>query len=494
MNRLAATAFAALLAAGCGTTVSTTASTYQSPGAAGRSGDGLSLPSSSGGTGPTSSGGTVGSSAQLPTATTTGDPGPIGPSGTTTGPTTPGSMSTTGPLTIGMTYIDNSGAESALGVNDQRTVTPKNVARAFVRAVNAAGGVAGRKLKAVEYTWQSQQGNWSNEATAACQLFTQDNHVSLVLDFAFGQIGGFRDCLQRAGVYDITVQDEGDAVSSASASLHVNPTGMTYDRGYGAVLEQLAATGYIQARNQLGVILEDCPQNNRAYSRTLLPTIKQLGLKTPNVQRIDCVTAFSSAGPATQRIGSAILQFRTHDVDRVMFVSAQEAAALLLFAPQADSQRYYPGYMLSSNAQAQLAPSQPTIPASQLPQIHGVGSAPYGDTSNAKPSDVEKTCLGLAKSGGVAPQGYDDFGQIIFQCAPFLLLDAAVKQTHGDATATVLARAIDGMGTAFAAPGIVSGRTRLTSSRHDGASAVRVFAYSAKCGCVRYVGPPVAVS
>lgn len=420
-----------------------------------------------------------------------------GPSGPGAGPTGGGAGSTgvvgssgpdRSPLTIGLTYTDNSGSTAALGASTSQTASQKSVAQAFVRAFNAAGGLDGRKLTAVEYSFNADDSDYSTDAATACATFTQDHHVSLVLDTAFGTIGGFRDCLQKAGVVDITTQDEGDRTISAQAVLHANTASMNVDRSYAAVLLGMTATGYLTKSNQLGLIVEGCPEGNNAYSHTLLPLIKRLGLKAPKEEQIACTTGFASAGPAAPAINNAILAFRQAGVDRVLFVSYNEAVILLLFANDADSQRYYPGYLLSSGGEAEALRSN--IPSGQWPQLHGVGNQPFVDTDGAVPNAVDKRCDRLVRAGGVTPASYLDEVFVYSECAPFLLLEAALAKTNGHATARDVMAGINSLGSSFADPGVVGASASYTSAKHDGPDMVQVFGYVASCQCMRYFGAP----
>ena len=491
--RPASALVAVLLAAGCGTTVDQGAVGTTPGGTDG----GLSAPGGAvGGDGatrgaPGAAGGTaVAQGSQPGSAAAAGTTGSGQAPGTST--SVGGATRDTSPLTVGLTYINNQTASSSLGANDPRTNSVKSVVEGYVRALNKVGGVAGRKLQTVEYEWHSGDGSWSTAAAAACAKFTEDNHVTVVLDEAFGEIGGFRDCLQRKGVFDITIQDEGDDIGSQQSTLHANPGGMTYDRSYGAVLRGEVAAGYLSKSNQLGIIVEACAQDERAYSRTIRPLIRQLGLTAPKKYDFDCVD--STAGGASNgsaAISNAILKFRQRPaVDRVMFISSQESAALLLFGPQASSQNYHPGYLLSSAAQAHLFVGEQPFPTDQYPGLHGVGNSPFGDVNDAKPTAADGRCLALLKSVGITAANYDDIGQAAFSCAPFLLLEALLQRTNGAADAQTLATATAGLGTGFASPSVLAGSTRFSNTQHDGGYAVQTFAYNAGCTCMRYTGRP----
>ncbi|MBK5305058.1 MAG: ABC transporter substrate-binding protein [Frankiaceae bacterium] len=482
---------AALLLAGCGTTVGTVAgpatpqsapdglgAAPQAPGAIQAPGGGVAP----GGAGVTQPGGSavVGGDAPI---TTTGGSVP------SAAPKASGAGRVTAPLSVGITYIDNSQSTAAVGAEDPRTVNARNVTEAMVKALNARGGVQGRRLVPVYFQFNGQSADYSTQAAEACSRFTEDNHVALVIDNSFGTTGGFRECLQKRGVPSLTTQSEGDRASSRAATLHASPSGMVLERQYGAVLEQLVATKYVGSGNQVGVILEDCPDVNRAWDGTLAPLAKRLGLKAPLVRRFECAVGYSSLGNAGSAISGALLAFNGAGVDRVMFVSHFEDVLLLLFGPAAESQAYHPGYMLSSGAQPHYLRTQ--LPDTQWAQFHGVGGSPYGDTDEAKPTGADPQCLQLVTSAGLLPANYDDVGTVLFICAPYLLLDAVLARTAGAADTRSLVTAIAGLGTSFVSPGNVAGRTRFGPDRRDGGDAVRVFAYVPACQCLRYTAPAV---
>jgi len=394
----------------------------------------------------------------------------------------------TSPLKIGVTYINNDATSAALGVDDSTTVTKKSIVRALLGGINAAGGIDGRRLVPVEYEWNSQSNNWSGDATTACARFTQDNKVSVVLDNAFGTIGGFRTCLERAGVFVIQSGPEGDSVSSLAARLHANTNGMTVDRSYSAVLRGLVASGYVRRTNHIGVMIEGCPANTRAWTQVLKPLIAHLGLPAPEEFTIDCTTGFASAGPAASAVNNAILRFRGSGVDRVMFVSDNESVLVLLWGNSADSQGYRPGYLLSSAAQAQALRSQ--VPATQQALFHGVGSLPFGDTDGAALTAADQECVRIVKRAGLSPSSYSDVSTVVFECGPFLLLRAALTSAGGNGAAGALSAAIASLGTGFHAPGVLGQATSYSPTRHDGPALAQVFDYVTGCACLRFSGSP----
>jgi hypothetical protein len=401
-------------------------------------------------------------------------------------PTVAGEGRDTSPIKVGVTYINNDATSSALGVDDPSTISKKSVIRALIQGLNLAGGVAGRRLVPVEYEWNSQQGSWSDAASQACARFTQDNKVAVVLDNAFGLTGGFRTCVQRAGVFVIQSGPEGDGVASRAAALHANSTGVTVDRGYGAVLQGSVASGYLGKTNHLGVMVEGCPENLRAWQQVLKPSVARLGLRPAEEASVDCTNSFSNAAPAASAVNNAILRFRRLGVDRVMFISDNESVLLLLWATSASSQGWRPGYLLSSGSQAQALRTQ--VPQDQWPQFRGVGDQPFGDTDENHLEASDRRCVQLVKRAGLSPAVQLDYALVLYECGPFLLLDAALRDSSG--STSDLRRAIDSLGTSFAGPGLVRDATRFGPRRYDGPELFRAFAYVTACQCIRYSGPP----
>ncbi|HEU5034837.1 MAG TPA: hypothetical protein VFT62_08800 [Mycobacteriales bacterium] len=393
------------------------------------------------------------------------------------------------PLTIGMLYTSNGAANAALGVATAASSGPNTVMSALVRALNRRGGLAGRQLR-VEYSAvDATSSDYSTQANAACSKFTQDKPVPVVLDFAFGNRYGMAQCLAKRGVADFGLGTS-DTAGDNAVRMFASPDWMTSSRRYPAVLAGLHQTGYLTSSNKIGVLLENCPYLQRAYQRNVMPEVARLGLHVADTEGFDCTSGFSSAGPASASIQSAVLRFRSHGVDRVLIVSDYEQVALLLLANDAESQGWRPGYMLSSAAQAEVM--RANIASGQWPQLHGIGWSPGLDTDDPhRPlAAPDRRCLDLIKSGGVSVSGWQNIYVATAVCSHVFFLDAALGRSNGDARAEALMSAIGSLGARFVAPGILDGRTFFGPTRRDGPAAVAAFGYVAACKCMRYTSAP----
>ncbi|MBV9290868.1 MAG: hypothetical protein JO222_00330, partial [Frankiales bacterium] len=181
----------ALVAAGCGTTVSGTAST---PGAGG---DALSVPSpgTTGGQGLSGPSGAAGSGGGLTTGSTvTGGGSGAGSatgSGSTAAPPLTGSGSGSGPaatagngpgITPTTIYVGESwdpnvaAADSAIGAASGDPGDVHAETNALIAYINAHGGVAHRKVVPIWHQISSKD-DASTSAEATCQAWTRDHKV-----------------------------------------------------------------------------------------------------------------------------------------------------------------------------------------------------------------------------------------------------------------------------------------------------------------------------
>jgi len=491
---LASAALVGIVLTGCGTTVP------QSAIPAG-SGNQLSAPSAGASPGavPPSRpiGGVPGAPGSVP-GSGPGAPGSVG-SGTAPGSGSvatlpPASQAKTGPLQLGVLDASSpSAAAKATGANNPAGVDPVEITHAFINYYNAHGGMAGRKIQPVEYTVNPTSSSYQNDLSAACAKFTQDNHVSVVVS----QVGNFfsanyENCLAKAGVTNLEVGNGAPDDQDVHSYPQLFTTGSpTVDRRITAVLHGLTQAGLLTKQNKLGVIVEDCPENTRAYSHTLAPLASSLGL-TVMRRDVGCVTGFSDAGSFFAQIGQAVLPFRGAGVDRVMFITSFEVAALQAFENTAQSQGYKPNYALTSLAAT--AANASMYPADAQKRMTGVGWIPVVDTSGVTPSAATKRCDAVARSAGIEARSQADHAFVYQICDLFAVLDASLVAAHGHDEANVLPAGVASAMRSFESAYVLGQRLRLSRAIHDAPSVFSVFAYVQKCTCFRYSTTPARLA
>jgi ABC-type branched-subunit amino acid transport system substrate-binding protein len=482
-----------LALAGCGTTVRT--STLQSqPGA--QSGDGLSAPHGS--TGPplpraaapggvASGPGAAGSGGVLAPA---GGIAPGSSGGTAPGTTTTTSARITSPIEVGILYSVNDGAESA-GVDNGNTFSTSRAVHAMVASYNHTGGIGGRQINPVYAEVHSASNDYDSQFQAACAAFTQDHHVAFVVT----AVGFYSDtlltCLTKAGVpivgADYTAPDRTGAGLYPS---YLTPIVPLADTRYADEVQRMTASGFLTRTSRVGVVIEGCPVDDRVYKNALEPALRGAGLTVVSTSRSRCFMSLQDLGGMASDTQNAVLQFRSQNVDRVMFVSeSAEGNLVLVFSRAADAQQYTPGYVLdSTGAPAILAAN---LPPSQLANMRGVGWIPALDTQDRaqlRPTPAASACLSRFKHEGIQPTSNADLNTAYSTCDGFGFSEAVLRATRGNAAEQSFIAALDAIGSSFQAATTVDSRVVVSRSRRAGAGAGRLFAFTGGCNCFRYAG------
>ncbi len=392
-----------------------------------------------------------------------------------------------GPITIGVLYSTNSAAQSALGVSTATSFDSTSVAKALVAYYNAHGGLQGHQLSAVYHGFGADDPSFDNDLQQACADFTQDHHVSIVVDLAGAWSATFQQCLAGAHVpyFGAEISDDQDMASFPGL---VNPSDRSMDDRERAVIDVLGQTGYLSTHDKIGVVYEQCPNTTRARSFGLEAAARRRKLTVASAYGIGCITGFASSGGDASQLQEAVLQFQTAGVDRVMFVSNYESALLLLFARAADNANWHPGYALSSNAGAGTLAS--SIPQGQVVNFHGAGWIPNGDVNSSAPIGANgQRCLAILGAAGIRPASSADAFTAYSGCEEIFLLDKTLGVANALDYASIL-RSVGSLATTYGSTIALAGATSFGSTRHAAAADVSPFAYSPSCSCIAYSGPP----
>ena len=480
-----------LLVAGCGTTVPMA----RQAGTAAP--DGLtSLPREQPATGGASDLGGAGGTGGAPRAssTTGGTSGPVAaPAGV--GPAAPGAPAAGGakvttPIELG--YIGSgspAGVNAALGGSGGTQETPQQALAHLVQAINARGGLAGRPVKMVSAFIDPISTNYDTQAEAACATFTQDNHVAAVLaqeDFYYSE--NFSSCLAKAGVPEIQAITGGvDSATLARYPLFYSVAAPTVERRFSAMITGLSDSGFLSRTSKIGVIVEDCPYNLRAYDKAVGPAFRARGFDVTK-RTIACVHGFGDAAGAISAFQSSVLPFAAARVDRVMFMSGFEGIGLQYFEQQANQQGYKPQYALTSTSD--IGENNGGLPTEALQRVHGVGWQPLLDSLQLLPNSSATTrCRSLYK--GFAPAAdrkNNRYNEML--CELFFSYEAMLLRTSGHSDAQSIGAAAAGLGASYVSPLSLTGATRYGPGRKDGPEVFAPFGFLKACSCIGYTGSP----
>jgi hypothetical protein len=470
---------------------------------------------------PDTTGTTVGSSAPGATTSATANPSGTGnnpavvpPRGATgslrtpsgrpsrAGVTPTASTASTEPIKIAYTIWDTAGFTALTGntgVNgsadnvaaDQREMT------ALVNYGNATGGIGGRKI-APPIGIKIATADTSNQQTmdSYCTQATEDNHVQAYIDRSFMVSDESVACFAR---HHVTLVSElaltGEDIYRATQP-YVASTSPSVERAAAALVAALPNTDYLKGAT-IGVVLDDTPTANKAYSQILAPGLAAAGAAPKDVIRVSDTDASQSSSEGS----SAVLKFRTEGVDHVIFFAG--FYALLGFANTADSQQYRPRYAFSDyggNIGVAAFYNSPTqnanaIGVSSLPSfILAPGTDGQSRTlqSDYSPSDPNltsgvKNCLDILSKY----TGYDYYKgstprstEFLFYCDGFLLWLEAARKVGAAVTPTTWGSGLHALGKTYSATFVHN--TDFTT-RMNGASDYRVGLYSTNASCKCFV-------
>lgn len=493
-----------LLLSACGSTVAGS-STTTLPGAPGAPGVGLgttpdgTVVGTTGGTGSGTGSGTTGAVAPGTSGAgpATGTTGSSSGTGTTSGGTTTPGGSTggaraTGPLEIGIVLTGTSNADS-FGVSLGNTVDERDIDQALVDAMNAQGGLDGRKIVPVFASTDTGSANWETDFSAACATFTQDHKVAAVLGYVFNYFASFESCLAKKSIPHLnTGFNIPDEKELSAFPLHVALDVPSIGRRALLKLEGAVADGVLTPKSKIGVLRDSCPGTARSYDEVLLPAARRLGLTVAKDVSINCANGNSDSGAAVQAVQSAVLQFASSGVDQVLFHAASEGPALLVFSLSAESQGYRPGYVVSSLAN--LEALRGYFPAAHKAKVHGYGWLP---TQDARPTDYgarngpQTRCLALLRSKAIVPASGPDYYYAYNICEAFFVYELALKAA-GTSQGPAIVSAVKALGTSFASA-TNAGGSAFTTRHPDAPRSARHLVYTDSCGCYRYTGPARAI-
>ena len=408
----------AVVAAGCGTTVSGVQA-----GSAPQSGDaGLSAPSSAaspapGGavTGPAGvagPGGQIGGGIASSAAGSTGS----GASGCAPLPGTPGGGALPAKghgydathVYIGFpTNTDVSKAAPA-GLGASQFGDQEGQIKAVVADANRHGGLLGRTIVPIFHDIKTAnlETDPSNEAQATCVALTEDHTVVAVVNIVAGiDLPTFYSCLAKhqTPIVSAGFVPVDDTLFATYAPYLYKTTSASFTALSPVWIDRLSAMGYFHGWDtnngssastpaKVGLLYPARQPQQRIFAR-LKSLLTARGIHVVKTFEYDA----DSLDRESRDMSNAVLQFRSAGVTHVL----SSESDVLLFMTAADSQHYRPRYGLTSY-HAPAAQLQGTVPATQLVGSMGVGWLPTTDVdSGHNPGPVgpgEKRCRQIMRN------------------------------------------------------------------------------------------------
>jgi hypothetical protein len=502
----AALCASALLLAGCGSTVQQQSRAAQvAPG----SGDvSAGTPSTGEGVTPVvggAAGQAPGAISGAPASVGTGTPGVNdGGSGPQVGsPSLSGGSATTRPISVGVVLGDPTKLAAAFGIQAKAQDIFASY-KAMFAYLNKRGGFGGRQIRPVYYAIDAASADMNSAIQAACTYVTQDHPVEVVFSIDIGNSHGFAQCVGRKGIPQFDGgQYTADAPDTRLTPNLFTPEAFAHDLTATALIRNAADRGWITNKDTLGVVVMDCPIDNRVYDRQTAPAAKAAGIKVVKAS-FNCLNGNADIGTAASQIASVVLRFRSEGVTHVTLLSAPEGGATLFFMQAASQQKYYPPYLISSNAFAYNnsgGGGQATWPQDELAKVKGISWSPLLDVGPlAKPDALQAKAQAACNAmdptqGGAKGSTYPAQATNVFfeECDTILLFQGLLTASQGSAVVSALSSVYAQVTEHRLSAKLTKARFASKGGRRDGAAYITPFSYKASgCRCFSYDGTPVA--
>jgi hypothetical protein len=428
-----------------------------------------------GATRPGSTGSTTGgSTTRLPTVRA---PAPI-----TTQP------ATKAPVEIGIViFPDVNQAAQALGgsaeVGDQRSET-----ELALTWVNDHGGLAGHKVVPVyfEVSLTSTQ-PYAVTYEQICTSFTQDHHVIAVIAIANVE-DGLPNCLAKTRTLFFThghyLHSEPDY---ARLTNMITPEDAGSDRIARSLVQEILSSGAVKRGDKLGLLVFDYSATQRAKDAIIVPAMKAKGIEVISYT-IPWPQSTPDIANSASVVQSAELQMAAQGVKTVTFVCP---GCFTFFVRYAESQAYYPRYVLTSLDG--LFALKGKGHGRALANALAVGWDPIKDVSTyADPSPLAGNpmyalCRKIEKTN--ISNDASLFASLALCGAMQSLYAAASANPVAAVTGQSLMAGYDALGSSFAGPANLS--TLLKPGHRDGTTGYRMMRYVSGCDCFVYDKGPL---
>jgi ABC-type branched-subunit amino acid transport system substrate-binding protein len=393
-----------------------------------------------------------------------------------------GSADAKAPLLVGY-YGTEATNGNQFGLNGQVLGDPVAMGNAMVKWVNSNGGAGGYPIKLVVATTPLVPTTPQDQIDqSACAKFTEDNHVFAVLSITLTTPSMY-ECLARKNVLYVSntvyVPDQAYYMSHANTLFSSVPN---QDRVGTSAADGFWRTGFFNDPGaKVGLVTSDHPWFKSGVKAFEAEAAKH-NAKLADVSYI-CHTPCSTTDQSNAA-QSAVLKFRSENINRVILLTLESATA---FLQAAGSAGYFPKYGMHSNT----VPG--TLQASNPPSTFsggavGVGIAASLDVARAQnpPLNAQtQLCEKLMQDEGISMDAISIEIQAWMTCDTFFMLKAMVDKA-GKPDYAAMRGGLESLGSSLLP---ANGWTAwFGPRRHDGSQSYRLTAYDNGCSCFKYTG------
>lgn len=358
------------------------------------------------------------------------------------------------PVDVGIMYIKDLGAAGAnFGGNGEDQTGQRDYMKAAVQWMNAHGGLGGHKINLLYYGAEiAGSKSYDQSQEEMCAMMTEDNKAVATVIANITVTNNMAQCMQKArGLY---VSDGGYFKSGADwsrLSYSASPSELDSVLLGRELAELTIARGAAKRGEKVGLLVYDAP-GFIAAEGAFKKVAAANGIET-KAYRITYANSTPELSNSIAAVQSAVLAFQSEDIKTV--VSLSSGLLMAFFLNNADQQRYYPRYVLTSNDGPVNAPG-----AAKNNQLKGAIALGYSPTLDVdlmrQPAlfsdSTFDTCRAINKQFPAASANATNFSISQRVCQALLLIQTAAKGHGGtEITGTTLRDGLRKVGTSIPA-------------------------------------------
>ena len=393
-------------------------------------------------------------------AATTGSTGLSGTTNGTTGGVQDSVVDYTRPATgkpvdVGIMYIKDLGAAAAqFGGDGTSNIDQVGYMKATVAWMNAHGGLGGHKINLLLYGAEIAGAKSYDQSLAEmCAMMTQDHHAVAAVIANITVTNNMAECMQH--VHGLYVTDGGyfkSAADWAGLSYTASPNELQAEVLGRTMAEHMIAKGAAKRGDTVGLVVYDAP-GFHAAEKQFLAVAKANGIEVVNYA-VHYASSTPDLANSIAAVQSAVLAMQSRNAKVVASLSS--GGIMGFFLQDADQQKYYPRYLISSNDGPVGAPAAAKS-AGQLKGSMAIGYMPMNDVDLYKnpaafsTDPTYNTCRQINKKNPTVNNTANlNIAQRV--CEGLLLVQTAAKGYGGsDITGTALRDGLRRLGSTISA-------------------------------------------
>ena len=394
------------------------------------------------------------------------------------------------PVRIGFTTVPDASAFFASFGASTKNVDQAAMLRNAIAWVNKHGGLNGHPIQAfIEAVSATSSEPYDQQYQNLCQKYTRDDKVIAAGMVGIGANTNMDACMNKAGTLFLTGSNTlHDEVDYARTPLVVSPHEVSA-AVLAKTLAQLIVDRALEKHGgKVGILNYDIPEYSRAIDAQLKPLLAAAGIGLVQYT-IPPPASTAAIGDSVSVVQSAELKMASQGVKTVTFLCSGCAP---FFIQSANSQNYYPRYVLSSMDTPGAADGATYEKA--LRTSLSVGWQPVADYGSTTPprgtphSATYDECLRVQKP---VISDAADIPIAMITCDEVLAFYYAAK---ANPVATITATSLrDGLlALRSSHPSALSFATDLSPQRHAGAKQYRLMTWNDACACPAYSGPALS--